>query len=265
MQGHLEKLLSGFFKEAICLQSSGRTDAGVHAFNQVLHFELPKKITFSSFKEAQKHPNFITLSSLLKAVKKHCPYNIEIKNAFLVKGDFHALRSTINKTYVYFISPVTSAFNALQICKVRAKDFEHLKSNIKLLNQLASLLVGEKDFKSFQNTGTIVKTTVREIFKASWCLHKQTDFNLGPISALGAPKDYLEFKVTANGFLKQMVRNIVGCQLHLMQKSEQAKKDLISIIAAKNTQKYFALAPPEGLYLQDINYPQNLDRLDLKI
>lgn len=220
---------------------------------------------FSAFTEAQTHPYFAILSSLLKAVKKHSPYNIEIKKAFLVKEHFHALRSTIDKTYAYFISPHTTAFNALQIYKVTAKTFTHLTSNIDLLNQLANTLVGEKNFKSFQNTGTPVKTTVRTIFKASWYVHKQTRFSLDPISALGAPKDYLEFQIKANGFLKQMVRNIVGCQLHLLQKSDCAKTEIIKIIESKNKQKYFALAPPEGLYLQDISYPQDLDKLDLKI
>lgn len=262
-------LLSNFFQERIALQASGRTDAGVHAFSQMLHFCLPKMLSFPEKfpnQDMEKQPHFRVLLGILKAVKKNCPSNIQIKKAFLVGEDFHALRSAVDKTYSYFISPQVSAFNASQIYKVTPKIFDHLKSNIPLLNQLAACLIGEKDFKSFQNTGTTVKTTVRRIFKSSWrSVASKQKPPLDPISLLGAPQEYLEFNVTGNGFLKQMVRNIVGCQLYLVEKTTDPVKALKDIMTSSKRQKIFCPAPPQGLYLQQINYPQSLDKFPLKI
>ncbi len=270
MQESLEKLLSNLFKEDIALQSSGRTDAGVHAFSQMAHFCLPKITSINSdFKNLKKTDDLKILihrlECLLKAVKKLCPANIQIKEAFLVDDNFHALRSAVNKTYTYFISNETSPFNSSQIYNVSCEVFDNLKNNINLLNQMSSYLVGAKDFKAFQNTGTDVKTTVREIYQSSWKLHKLKKSKLEPISLLGAPQEYLEFNITGNGFLKQMVRNIVGCQMYLAQKTSEPLIGFKDIIRLAKTQKIFAPAPPQGLYLKQINYPASLDKLALKI
>lgn len=266
MQESLEKLLSNLFKEPVALQSSGRTDAGVHAFSQAAHFCLPKIISLSTnFQNTSKEPHLKVLLSILKAAKKLCPPNIQIKEAFLVDDSFHALRSAVNKTYTYFISPEVSPFNSSQIYNLAPEVFDYLKNNINLLHQLASHLIGEKDFKSFQNTGTPVKTTIRQISESSWQIHQLKKPQLGPISLLGAPQEYLEFNITGNGFLKQMVRNIVGCQLYLVQKTVKPLEEFKKIINLAKTQKIFPSAPPQGLYLKQINYPQSLDKFPLKI
>ncbi len=272
VQETLEKLLSNLFKESISLQSSGRTDAGVHAFNQIAHFSLPKMISLScdfpdlsKFQKVENTNAFKILLNLLKVAKKKCPKNIQIKKAFLVDDDFHALRSAVDKTYTYFISSETTPFNSSQIYNIGVESFTYLKKNIHILQQLAATLIGEKDFKSFQNTGTPVKNTVRNIFESSWQIQKTTPPQIAPISLLGAPAEYLEFNITGNGFLKQMVRNIVGCQLYLIQKKSEPLKHLQSIIEQASTQKIFAPAPPQGLYLRKINYPASLDKFPLKI
>lgn len=230
------------------------------------HFNLPTIISFSdNFQNIEKQPDLKILLSMLKAVKKLCPPNIQIKEAFLVSNNFHALRSAIDKTYTYFISSENSPFNSSQIYNITSKKFDYLKNNINLLHQLTAYLIGERDFKSFQNTGTPVKTTIRKISQSSWKIQRLAEPQKGLISLLGAPPEYLEFNITGNGFLKQMVRNIVGCQLYLLQKTEDPLKEFKKIITLTKTQKIFQPAPPQGLYLKQINYPESLDKFPLKI
>lgn len=237
----------------------------MHAFSQIVHFNLPTIIDLpSKLKHLSNKPSIEVLTNILKAVKKNSPFNIQIKEAFLVNDTFHALSSAINKTYTYFISPQASPFNSSQIYSIKPETFKHLATKLKELNALAQLLIGEQDFKSFQNTGTLIKTTIREVFKASWTYKTQKP-STEPLQLLGPPSEYLEFNITGNGFLKQMVRNIVGCQLHLIQKSQSPLKEFQTIIRARNLQKIFTPAPPQGLYLKQIKYPSSLDKFSLKI
>lgn len=120
--------------------------------------------------------------------------------------------------------------------------------NLDYLNQVAQYLVGKHDFKSFQNMGTELKSTVREVYEAKWVLRKP---------------GWIEFYIRGNGFLKQMVRNIVGTQLAL-EKEGQPPENMREIINAQDRQKASKTADPEGLYLVDVKYPQTLDNKCLK-
>jgi tRNA pseudouridine38-40 synthase len=112
-------------------------------------------------------------------------------------------------------------------------DFDHI-------NSLAQVIEGSHDFKSFQSVGTDVPSTVRTIFKARWRRKKP---------------DIFYFEVTGNGFLKQMVRNLVGTQLFYMQKS-RSPDDLKDLILARDRTQASYAAPPQGLFLVKVYYPQ---------
>ena len=115
--------------------------------------------------------------------------------------------------------------------------------HIEKLQALTDVLVGTHDFKSFQTTGTNVATTTRTIFSAQWKISGES---------------IVEFWITGEGFLKQMVRNIVGTSIYLHQ-NEGTPDRMFEILAAKDRQKAKDTAPPEGLFLHSVEYPAHLD------
>ena len=224
VQGTLEQALSQLYNEPVKVVGSGRTDAGTHAVGQVAHFAAPKILN----KEER----------LLRALNSLLPDSVVVKGAWLAPDDFHALFSARRKTYIYRIwnHPIRSALwrkRALWVPKPLDLDY---------LNQLAQGILGEKDFKSFQTSGTPVKSTIRRIDQCQW----------------SGKKHLLEFRIRGNGFLKQMVRNLVGTLLYLeRQKSDISR--LGDIFDARDRQVAKATAAAHGLYLYRVEYPPELD------
>ena len=108
---------------------------------------------------------------------------------------------------------------------------------LSLLNEWSQEFLGEQDFQSFQTTGTEVHTTVRTVFESQW---EQNG-------------DLFEYKVTGSGFLKQMVRNMVGTMLKMAEKNLKVA-DLKKIIESRDRSKSFESAPAQGLFLYKVEY-----------
>ncbi len=231
VQGTLESALAQMYQEPIRVIGSGRTDAGTHAVQQVVHFEAPKTL-----KQEER---------LVRALNSMLPETMVVRGAWLAPADFHALYSAHRKTYVYRIwnGPTRSA-----LWNKRALYVPH-ELNLDFLNSLAAELIGHKDFKSFQTTGTPVKTTVRTV---DHCRFVKRSGHL------------IEFSIRGSGFLKQMVRNLVGTLLHL-ERNKGDLNQLRAIFAAKNRQAAKTTAPAHGLYLYRVYYPPALDKKCLKI
>ncbi|MBK9294938.1 MAG: tRNA pseudouridine(38-40) synthase TruA [Oligoflexia bacterium] len=217
----MEKL----FEEKVSVFGAGRTDAGVHALNQVAHFVVSRDPRNYNIKSA--------FNSLLNK-------DIVVKKAELVANEFHALRSNTHKTYVYKIwnSEIPTALHKNRSLWIRKP------LNLDLLNQSASQLVGEHDFESFRSEGTPVQTTIRSIYSAKF------------IESGG----FIEFHITGNGFLKQMVRNIVGTLLQL-DSGQRSIESLPALIKAKDRRLAGPTVAPQGLYLSEVFYPPELDKL----
>jgi tRNA pseudouridine38-40 synthase len=115
--------------------------------------------------------------------------------------------------------------------------------DLDFLNEASQYLVGKQDFKSFQSAGTPVQTTVRTISQAVWTR---------------SDEDTLEFTIRGDGFLKQMVRNIVGTLIDLNQEQERPEK-FHEILGMLDRRKAGPTAPPEGLFLYRVNYPEAID------
>jgi tRNA pseudouridine38-40 synthase len=232
IQGTLEGVLSQIFSESIKVVGSGRTDAGTHAVGQIAHFTPSKP--------------FAQEKRLVRALNSLLPDSIVVKNAWKAPDDFHSLFSARCKTYIYRIwnDPIRSALwrnRALWVPQ---------PLDLELLNQYARGILGEKDFKSFQSAGTPVKTTVRRITRCEW-----KPFKIGPL---------LEFRITGNGFLKQMVRNLVGTQLYLERHRCELSR-LYDIFEARDRQAAKATAASHALYLYRVEYPPALDNKCLKL
>ncbi len=227
VQGQIEKALKQVFQKQISVFGSGRTDTGSHALGQTAHFDLPKPLSTSICLQKALNSFLVTEDICVREVWKASP-------------DFHALHSAIGKYYVYFI-----------LCRkypcVFRKDQIHwypYPLEIKKLNTISQRITGRHDFKSFQNAGTPVKSTVRNITFAHWRRVK---------------KDVVAFHIAGEGFLKQMIRNLVGTQLELLREKEPLKK-WEEILLARKRKSAYTTAPAEGLYLYKVFYPLELER-----
>lgn len=223
IQETLEKALAKILNHPLDLSASGRTDAGVHAVGQVVHFETDRKM-----------PN-----DLCWALRSQLPPSIIPKKLWLAPDDFHATISAVDKTYRYVI------FN-----KPRASALLHRYSwwirgalDVDGLNQAAEHLIGTQDFASFRNVGTPTKTTIRRIDRAIWSQPRP---------------GILRFEVTGGGFMKQMVRNLVGTMVD-NQLRGRSPELMSEIIALKDRAKAGPAAPAQGLFLMKVRYPKALD------
>lgn len=223
VQSRLQNALSEIYGEPITVHGSGRTDRGVHAICQTTHFYAPRQIQ---------------TIDLAKAIQSSLPKDITIIRAFEAPEEFHARYSAIEKTYRYQILNADRP-SALE---TRFCWWMQRPLNLNYLNEAAQLLIGTKDFKSFQTAGTTITQTIRTITQAEW-------------SKSG---DKVSFEITGNGFLKQMVRNIVGTLIQ-MHNQERPIELLTQIIEAKDRTKALTTAPPHGLFLVKVIYPTSLD------
>ncbi len=215
------------FNHKVALFASGRTDSGVHALNQVCHFDTTRT-------EAR-----LQGFDICRAMKTRLPPSIVIKKAWIAPDDFHATLSPEKKTYRYLIlnAPQPSVFLN------RYADWIYHPLRMDFLNECAQLVVGKKDFKSFQSMGSEVPHTVRTITSAHWGWRKP---------------GIAQFTITGTGFLKQMVRNIVGTQL-LLERKKMSASQMTEIIAAQDRKVAGPAAAPQGLYLLRVYYPLDLD------
>jgi tRNA pseudouridine38-40 synthase len=227
IQQSLETALSTILNEKIMIIGSGRTDSGVHAEGQVAHFWATKPIPTASF--------YSGVNSLL-------PHSIAVLKAWRAPKDFHAQQSAISKTYRYLIynSPIPNPLRR------RSTTWLRRKLSVEKLNEICQPLAGTHDFKSFRTSGTDVKTTVRTITELQW---------------FERPDSELEFRISGTGFLKQMIRNIVGTalDLHQLQSGAAGAKEMLRILEAQDRREAKASAPPTGLYLHRVDYPPELD------
>lgn len=227
VQDTLEKMLSQIYQKPIQVIGSGRTDRGVHAKAQVCHFDLPES------------PNGF---DLLYKLNKMSPENLSLLKLEWAPDRFHSQLWARKKHYEYFVQnrPFASPF-------LRRYSLHHpWPLDLELLNRYAEAIVGLHDFKSFQTTGTVVPDTVREIFTAKWA----------PVNSEGL----ISFQITGSGFLKQMVRNLVGTMLDL-HKDQAPPEAMQQILEQKDRQAAGKSAAPQGLFMVKVEYEPSVDRL----
>ncbi len=228
IQGELEKALSLILNQQVNIMGSGRTDAGVHAMGQVASFTVN---TRRSPHEIQKG-----LNSLIKKSP------IVIHRCEEMDGDFHARYSAISKEYHYHI------LNRRLPCAIGKNYVWHISKplDIEIMNHCCYMIVGEHDFKSFEAAGSPRAHTVRSIYHASvdasngYRIEKEEDGRI-------------VFKIKGNGFLRFMVRNIVGT-LVMAGHHQITPEGFKTILKAKNRAIAGATAPPHGLCLMQVNY-----------
>ncbi len=219
VQGEIEKALSLILNQEIKITGSGRTDAGVHAFGQVANFHADTNILPKKLKAA--------LNSLIKDP-------IVIRDCHLVADSFHARYNAVSKEYHYFI------LNRQDPCAIERMYQWHIKSvlDIGAMTQCCHAITGVFDFKSFENTGSPRSTTIRQVFF----------FNISQLN-----HQRFVFKICASGFLKYMVRNLIGTVV-LAGLNKISIDGFIQILEAKDRSLAGQTAPAHGLFLKKVNY-----------
>ena len=213
---HLEEILSQILNKKTLITGCSRTDKKVHANNFYFHFETDKSLDLNKFK---KSLNDLTSKEIF------------IKNIEKVNDDFHARYNVINKEYKYIIN--TGEYNPVErnICLEYNKEI-----NIELIKEASNYLIGTHDFKSFTSDHE-KENTVRTINYIK----------------INKNEKYIEIYINADGFLKYMARNIIGLFLEINENKKQIQ-DIPKILQSKNRQNLGITAPPQGLYLNEVNY-----------
>ena len=219
VQEVLEEKLAFLMEEDIKVNSSGRTDAGVHAKGLVVNFLTNSTIP------VEKLP--LALNSML-------PPDIAVREAQEVPLEFHARYSAKSKTYNYNIlnSRVPSPFlRNYAYFFPRPLDIDQMRVG-------AAYLVGEHDFAAFRSIGSSVKTTVRHIYR---------------LEIREKEGQLLEIEVEANGFLYNMVRIIVGTLVEVGV-GKITPQQVADILQSKERSRAGQTAPAKGLFLKEVNY-----------
>lgn len=226
IQAAIEKMAG----EQVCLIGSGRTDTGVHALAQVANFHTGSKIPLEGF---------------LKGLNSLLPEDIAILATSEASPDFHSIRDSICKVYCYHILVSNTKipfWNKRAWLLNRSLDIYSMEKAL-------SLLIGTHDFSAFKASGSNAKTGIRTIYL---CEIKPINWEIFPPSG---GLHYM-FTIAANGFLRYMVRNIVGLLVQIGL-GTRSYEDMADVIASKDRSSAGPTAPPQGLYLKQVFYDES--------
>jgi len=227
IQAEVERAITQLANEKIRVICAGRTDAGVHAMQQVIHCHT----------NAVREPY-----TWLRGTNAYLPADISVQWVNEVTSDFHARYSATARRYQYVIynNPVRSSVLHNRVTGW----YKPLDSD--LMHQAGQYLVGEHDFTSFRGPHCQARTPVR-------CIHQLH---------VRRYKTWIIVDISANAFLQHMVRNIVGVLLEIGEK-EKPLDWAADVLAAKDRRCGGQTAPAQGLYFMDVSYPAhfNLPRL----
>jgi tRNA pseudouridine38-40 synthase len=220
IQDAVEKALSFVAGHPVAAICAGRTDSGVHALGQVIHFDTHAARTARAW--------------VLGANTKLAP-DVALQWAGEVTSGFHARHTAIRRIYRYAILN-RSARSALQ--RTRAA-WIHRSLDAQAMHAAAQALVGEHDFSAFRSVECQSKTAIRRVDAIE----------------VRREEDYLWLEITANAYLHHMVRNIVGTLLEV-QRHTDPRAAMAQVLASADRRYAGATAPAAGLYLWRVEYPQ---------
>lgn len=222
VQEQLENALSTVAAAPVRVQCAGRTDTGVHATHQVVHFDAP----------AERSPKAWVMGS-----NSQLPPSVAVRHAQGVDQDFHARFSAVSRRYRYLVynAPVRSAVVAGRLTWVRQP------LTAELMNDAAQRLLGEQDFSAYRAASCQSSTPMRRMDAISVDRH-------GPV---------IVFDIQANAFLHHMVRNLVGTLLQV-GRGIQPVTWPAQLLEGRDRTLAADTAAPDGLYLVGVSYPDSL-------
>lgn len=220
IQGQMEKTLERILGTPTRVHGSGRTDSGVHAVGQVAHF-------ISNWSHHAEE--------LCRACNALLPEDITVRSLEHAAEDFHARHSARSKTYVYRILNLPLRSPLLRLYSWHVP----FPLDCDLMQAAAAHLVGTHDFAAFGAATEGTPSTVREVLQAAW--HRD---EIGGL---------VLFTVCATGFLRYMVRSLVGT-LVLVGRKKIKPEDFLEILESRERSRSGPTAPPQGLCLESVQY-----------
>lgn len=218
IQDRLEHALSQLAQHPVSVVAAGRTDTGVHALSQVIHFDTETD-----------RPD----SAWIRGVNAHLPPYVRVMWAVPVDDTFHARFSARSRHYQFllFNHPIAPA-----IMSGKSSWF-HLPLDLEKMNEAAEYLEGEHDFSAFRAAECQAKSPIRNLSQANIVKHG----------------DYLVFNFSANAFLHHQVRNMVGALVYV-GKGNYSPDFIKTLLASKDRTKSPPTFSPDGLYLTGVDY-----------
>jgi tRNA pseudouridine38-40 synthase len=222
VQQTLEAAVERITSEPTRIVASGRTDSGVHALGQV--------ISFRSFSR-------LTPDQWCRALNAETPRDIAVREVREAAAEFHAIRDAVSKRYRYVIDDHRTAdvFQRYYAWHVPQR------LDVAAMQRAARSLTGTHDFRSFEASGSERASSVRTV----------TDFQVG--RGDGPLQDRVVIEVEADGFLYNMVRNLVGTLVEV-GRGAQRERWVAEVLAAGNRRVAGPTAPPQGLFLVHVRY-----------
>lgn len=222
VQEVIEKALSTLARKPVALTGAGRTDAGVNAHRMTAHFDWP----------------CLPDANMLRALNGLCGRDIAIYDIRRVADDAHARFDATARTYRYFVTTAKNPFARELAWKAPAAlDFE-------AMNRAAAMLIGKRDFTSFAKLHSDARTNICDLREAAW---HRTD------------ADSWYFEITADRFLRNMVRAVVGT-LADVGRGKMAPEAIMDILAHKDRCAAGTSMPAGALFLWNVEYPESLFR-----
>ena len=223
VQGELQRGLTLLLRREMSVTGAGRTDTGVHARMMVAHFDYEGELPM--------HPD-----QLAYKLNKLLPQDISVQKVELVDEQMHARFSAIARTYHYYIYTEKTPFLRYYACEL------HYPLNFQLMNEAARILMEYDDFGAFCKSHSDVKTTLCKISVARWVQTSPSEWN---------------FEITANRFLRNMVRAVVGTLIEV-GRGRLSLDDFRRVIEGKRRSDAGESMPGKALFLERIDYPTTL-------
>ncbi|MEY2962950.1 MAG: tRNA pseudouridine(38-40) synthase TruA [Bacteroidota bacterium] len=223
VQGDLENALTKLMHQPIATMGAGRTDTGVHAKEMYVHFDWDPTLIRDS--------RLADMDQLVHRLNRFLDPAIHIYEAELVHADWHARFDATSRSYEYLMCATGSPFMVDRAWMVSEMP------DVQAMNRAASILLKETDFASFCKAGSDNKTTLCDVRVAHW----------------EPREDYYVFHITADRFLRNMVRAVVG-SLYEVGRGRWSVEEFAQRIDQKNRGAMGTSAPAHGLYLSKVTY-----------
>jgi tRNA pseudouridine38-40 synthase len=238
IQGLLEDAL-GEIEAGVAVTGAGRTDAGVHALGQVASVSLEREID---------------AGVLIRAINARLPGSVRVCAARRVPASFHARFSARTKTYSYRISNgiVASPFERQYAWHVAAR------LDVEAMCTAARRLEGRHDFAAFQAAGSDVSTTERTITRSRIFVKDRAEDDAGGLIRVLPDERMITYEITGDGFLRHMVRNIVGTVVEIGL-GRRTPASIDALLAGRDRSAAGPTAPAHGLCLVAVDYGELAD------
>ena len=225
VQEKLQGALSTLLREEIVVTGAGRTDAGVHAKMMVAHFEMAEG-------RWQKEDGSFDDKDLVYKLNRLLPQDIAVQKVEPVSDDMHARFSATSRTYHYYIHTKKDPFLRAYSCEL------HYPLDFEKMNEAGRILTTYEDFGAFCKAHSDVKTTLCKVTRAEWIQTGETTWY---------------FEITANRFLRNMVRAVVGTMVDV-GRGKLSLEDFCKVIEGKKRSDAGESMPGNALFLEGVKY-----------